>query len=311
MTKCRDIIVILSLLVLAACKPTVPSRYIQPDDFEDILYDYNVAMSIVEESDDDNGSNKTEKMHLYKLAVMKKHGVTVEEFDESLVYYTRHSDRLYDMYKNIADRMEARAVALGADVRDIRSYGAAVATTDTVNIWPIDGHAVLTSISPNNVLSYSVAADTSYHKGDRLIWSFDTKFLYQQGRKEAVAMLAVKFDNDSVTTRSKRLSSSTHYSLDINLRDTVMPRSVSGFVCLTQQADASDEGLKLLFLDDIKLVKMTPPSPDKNKTEQERSNTTTAKEKTETIDTVGKPIAGDTTAAAPVKPVPKPLIKKP
>lgn len=311
MTKSRNIIVIFLLPALMACKPTVPGRYIQPDDFEDILYDYNIAMSIVEESEDGQDPHKTEKMHLYKLAVMKKHGVSVDEFDESLVYYTRHSDRLYDMYKNIAERMEARALSLGADVREIKSYGATVATTDTANIWPMESHAVLTSTPPNNTLSYSVAVDTSYHKGDRLIWSFNTKFLYRQGRKEAVALMSVKFDNDSVTTRSKRLSSSTHYSLDINLRDTVMPKSVSGFVCLTRQADASDEGLKLLFLNDIKLVKMTPSSSGDNKTEQERNSVASTKEKTETIDTAGRRTAADTIATVPVKPVPKPLIKKP
>ena len=27
------------LMLLVACKPTVPSQYIQPDDMEDMLYD--------------------------------------------------------------------------------------------------------------------------------------------------------------------------------------------------------------------------------------------------------------------------------
>ena len=35
----RHHIVILFLVLLAACSPKVPKEYIQPDDMEDILYD--------------------------------------------------------------------------------------------------------------------------------------------------------------------------------------------------------------------------------------------------------------------------------
>jgi len=33
-------LLVLVLLVVSACSPTVPAQYIQPDDMEDILYDY-------------------------------------------------------------------------------------------------------------------------------------------------------------------------------------------------------------------------------------------------------------------------------
>ena len=31
------------ILLMTGCKPGVPKEYIQPDDMEDILYDYHVA----------------------------------------------------------------------------------------------------------------------------------------------------------------------------------------------------------------------------------------------------------------------------
>ena len=39
----RSLPFIALLLMVIGCKPTVPSEYIQPDDMEDILYDYHLA----------------------------------------------------------------------------------------------------------------------------------------------------------------------------------------------------------------------------------------------------------------------------
>ena len=35
------------VMALVGCKPGVPNQYIQPDDMEDILYDYHIADGMV------------------------------------------------------------------------------------------------------------------------------------------------------------------------------------------------------------------------------------------------------------------------
>ena len=51
------IILPLAILLLAACKPTVPSQVIQPDDMEEVLYDYYLSngMAIVKRYGDNPG----------------------------------------------------------------------------------------------------------------------------------------------------------------------------------------------------------------------------------------------------------------
>ena len=39
------ILLAVGLLFLSACKPKVPKEYIQPDEMEDLLYDYYVAQT--------------------------------------------------------------------------------------------------------------------------------------------------------------------------------------------------------------------------------------------------------------------------
>ena len=38
-------LLVLGLIFVAACTPSVPEQYIQPDDMEDILYDYHDMFS--------------------------------------------------------------------------------------------------------------------------------------------------------------------------------------------------------------------------------------------------------------------------
>lgn len=287
-----------AVAAMSSCKPTVPRKYIQPDEFEDLLYDYNVALTMVDE--DDGIENKARARQAYKLAVLEKHGVTEAEYDSALVYYTRHSDRLYKMYKNLMKRMEDEAVSLGADAREISRYGAGVASGDTANIWPIEGSAVLMPAMPYNVLSYSVETDTTFHVNDRIIWSFDTRFFYQEGRKNAVAMLVLCFSNDSVSTRTRNVSSNSHYTLELACKDTVPLKEVRGFICIANDANASPASLRLLSVNNIRLVKALP----KKKTDtgearhdrRMRPDTTAA--------------ARDTAAEKPSAALSKPLIKK-
>ena len=39
-------VVMLALWLLAACKPRIPSQVIQPDDMEDVLYDYYRSLRV-------------------------------------------------------------------------------------------------------------------------------------------------------------------------------------------------------------------------------------------------------------------------
>ena len=87
MRGCRYLVLVfVGLQLFLACKPTDPPQYIQPDEMEDILYDYHVAQGMAM-----GVENNPYNSHLYYEAVLKKHHVTSEQFDSSLhYYYYRH-----------------------------------------------------------------------------------------------------------------------------------------------------------------------------------------------------------------------------
>ncbi len=252
------LIVILSALsMFLSCKPQVPGKYIQPDEFEDILYDYHLAEGMADngETDNDNPYNSL----LYKQAVFKKYGITQAEFDSSLVYYMRHADRLHDIYENLAKRLSNEAMALGASANDISRYGDLASKRDTSNLWTGVSSSVLMPESPYNVMSFDIEADTTYHKGDKIIFSFNCDFIFRDGIRNATAMLAVRFKNDSIASRYIRLSSNTNYSVSVEDNSNLGIKQIRGFVYMAKNSFEQREGtynLNLMFVHDISLVRM-------------------------------------------------------
>ncbi len=272
-TKLLALFALVALCLLSSCKPQVPSRYLQPDEMEDILYDFHLAMAM----DPQSGSGASSGLDAMQMniggmpspeselngyrtrqieaSVLKNHGVTPAEFDSALVYYTRHSDRFQQIYENISKRLSDEAMALGASASDISNFGENFSTGDTANIWKEMPSHVLTTTEPFNIVSFSLEADTAYHRGDKIVLSFDTQFILQDGMKDAVAMLAVTFQNDSVGTRVVHMQSSENYSLAVSDDQRLGIKNVKGFISLQNRADQTRTTLKLLFLQNIRLIR--------------------------------------------------------
>jgi hypothetical protein len=242
----------LLLTLFAGCKPTVPSRYIQPDDLEDILYDYQLAETVAEQM---NG-NVSRNVLALQASVLKEHGVTQAEFDSSMVYYTRHADRLHDIYEHIATRMQKEASQLGASEAET-SMGMASLNGDTLDIWRGQRSMVLIPMVPYNLCSFEMPTDSSFHKGDGISLLFHSNFIFQDGMRDGMVILAVTLGNDSVTSRSMHISSSSTYTLSIDDNDSLGIKAVRGFFILnkSQSDQNSSTTLRVMSVSNIRLFR--------------------------------------------------------
>lgn len=265
MTK-RNFLLLSVVLCLFACKPTIPGRYIQPGQMEDILYDYHIAQGMIENDPElRNDYNK----RLYKLAVLEKHGVTEAQFDTSMVYYTRHIDNLHLIYEHISARMEQTAENLGANVNDLDSYGSVTSAGDTTNVWSREHNLVMIPHIPYNIVNYHIAADTAYHVGDRMILSFDTQYIYKEGVRNLVSVMSVKLNNDSTITKHVFINSPSHFTLDIADEKKIGIKEVRGFFYMDTQKnmDVQNHPLQLAFIRNIKLVRLHQKEEDAKQAE--------------------------------------------
>ena len=247
---------LVALLACVACKPTVPSQYIQPGDMEDILYDYHIGQALAQYGDG-NYEERDYNRLLYLAAVLEKHGVTRAEFDSSLVYYYTRADRFESIYKHVADRLSDKALDLGASQSDVNRYAVLTATGDTANVWADRKQMVLVPYPPQNRFDFDMACDTTYKKGDSFQLNFIVSYLYQSGSKDAVVNLTVSYDNDSIVTQTNHLSVDGVSQIRIGEVEGQRPKRIRGFFYLGKGygADKETSALRLMFINSIQLVR--------------------------------------------------------
>lgn len=240
-----------AIVLLGSCQSGIPNKYIQPSKMADILYEYHLADAVV------NASQSTDSvaMRAYLANILHKYGVTQSDFDSSMVYYSRHTSLLEDVYKQLSGRIESESMALG--ISGEGGYGQISLGGDTANVWKYDRTLVLTPHDATNSFVYEIKADTSYHAGDVLALDFDAQFLYQDGVRSAVAVMAVYFDGDSVAVATSRMSSSSHYHLQIANEGRLKIKGIKGFWLLNEEkAIGSATTLKVMIASNIRLIRM-------------------------------------------------------
>ena len=249
------------LFCVSSCKPSLPSGVLSKGKMTDILYDYHLALAMAHM--DDNG-DKGQSL-AYREAVLRKHDVTSAEFDSSMVYYMRHTELLEDVYKDLTDRYNNEITAMGGSAKEGGEFANLSATGDTANVWNLATSMVFMPVQPFNSTSFDIKVDSTFHKGDRLMLDFDAQFIYQDGMRNGVAMLAVQFGNDSIAQRTIMIQSTQHYSVELSDDDSLGIKSVKGYFMLMNGDNgtgvSSQTTLKLMFLEHIKLIRMHPQKP--------------------------------------------------
>lgn len=249
------------LFCVSSCKPSLPGGVLSKSKMTDILYDYHLALAMAHM--DDNG-DKGQSL-AYREAVLRKHDVTSAEFDSSMVYYMRHTELLEDVYKDLTDRYNNEITAMGGSASAGGEFANLSATGDTANVWNLATSMVFMPVKPFNSTSFDIKVDSTFHKGDRLMLDFDAQFIYQDGMRNGVAMLAVQFGNDSIAQRTIMIQSTQHYSLELSDADSLGIKSVKGYFMLMNDDNgtgvSSQTTLKLMFLEHIKLIRMHPQKP--------------------------------------------------
>ena len=251
----RSHIALLLLVLLSACTPKVPKEYIQPDDMEDILYDYFVSQGIAKQETGITSDRLSDyKRELYFEAVLKKYDLTRAEFDSSLVYYYTRSDRFVKIWKNVQERLGEAAIEYGASAGEVQTFTASTLTGDTANVWNGVISQVLVPYSPYNRLQFQIhAADTAYRKGDSFMLTWNSNFLYQSGSKDGVAYMAVRYKNDSIVSTVSHFSVDGYSQLRLEGCDEPM-KEIKGFIYLGQGYEKTAT-MRMLIVSNIQLIR--------------------------------------------------------
>ena len=130
----------LGLALLVACGPGNERKDVLPTErMADVLYDYQLAQTLSEQLADSVPTAPIE----YRLSVFKKYGITAQEFDHSLAYYSRHADEMKEVYARIQNKY-------GQDGgNDPAAGGSAAQSGDSLLIWQAKQRVLTAQVSPH------------------------------------------------------------------------------------------------------------------------------------------------------------------
>lgn len=243
---------LLVLMLVVACKPSVPSEYIQPGDMEDILYDYHLALAMSRQK---SGSNTTDfNRSLYFQSVLKKYGVTEAEFDSSLVYYYSHAYRLKDIYAEVNQRLGDEATSLGVAVGDINRYSQYSTTGDTANIWNQQTDVLLIPYPTMNRYDFTVKVDSTFNKGDSFMFQFMSEYIWQNGSKDVTVCIVCKYEGDSIIQTANHVSVAGTAQVRVPANRKNKLKEMRGFIYLSAGGDDTNTR-KMLFISQIQLIR--------------------------------------------------------
>ena len=231
------------LFLLTSCKAKVPEDVLDKDTMEDLLYDYHLAQSLAKNA----GDSTDYRTRLYTDAVFRKYGIDEDEFNHTMEWYTRNSEELFKIYQKVEDRYASVAFlnkSTGNPYSDMRAEG------DTMNLWCGENFYLLTSTWRNRI-DFELPADSTYEKGDRLMWQFDTHWFYRERDKSAIVQIAVVYENDSVASSSSNLMTAGRSEVSIKLGAKPI-KSVHGFVYMQSKWT---EQPRILVISDPVLVR--------------------------------------------------------
>lgn len=251
---------LLLMLALTSCTVRRPHGILSKSKLEKVLYDYHLARMMGMLS----GDSADFREHLYTDAVLQKYKITQAELDTSLLWYSRHTDDLYNVYENIQKRLDVEARTMGAATSASNVFARLSSTGDTANVWNGSASYILTSKNFNNRFSFYLRADTSFYPEDRFLWHFNSHFVFSSGSRNATASLSVWYDNDSVSSQTQRVFGEGDFSIEVKAVAGHKIKAVSGFVYLNVPWS---EDQKLLIITQPSLVryhKLKPVKPAKD-----------------------------------------------
>lgn len=212
-------------LLFFACNRT-PSWVIPKEKMENILIDIHLAEGI--SGNDYNQFSNNENKQALLDAVYKKHEITRQQLDTSLVWYGAHLEDFVKMYDDIAHRLSVLDDTLRNELTAFNELQA-----KDVNVWHGETSRALYSFSHRNIFTfridslYSDSASVSFSTGDTYVLKLALTGVTQTLQPELRFCVAGK---DTVVSKNTLVNTDGDYIISLTLGSNQVPTSLSGSV---------------------------------------------------------------------------------
>ena len=229
--------------LLMACSK-VPDEILSEKKMQAVLTDMMLAEAMVG-IDYNTYRSDTMKLSLYE-SVFRKHGITRELYDSSLVWYGKNLDIYMKVYDRVADDLNERVNNLG----DVQADAVPASNRDSVNIWPRRPYLVLSPKAVFNGVIFDIRPETNYSSGSSFVlgmhvWGLDRAKTY----KPEIRLCADQVDTTIIV--NDRIQEDGYHEVVLKTVPTQKIKRVFGYI----RMDNRDSVSYKIYVDDLSLMK--------------------------------------------------------
>ena len=248
-------LLLLLVLSLISCDKT-PRGVLSVNDMAELIADLQLADAYIENhsSEFENDSSKL----IIKQSVLKKHGITREEYDTSLVWYAHNMDdyikahdkaigllkERYDKLDNKPGGADEQMLAAGEDQQNGPTHNVAPGTVptpmpgrhhkqlgtdvknDTVDLWQGRRTYTLTSGAKRGFITFDLPPDANKRSGDR----YQLGYKLYRGASEFKVSLSVDYTDGSTAQIARGTNSDGWVTIDLQTDTARKVRRIYGYV---------------------------------------------------------------------------------
>ena len=245
-----DVLIVLMLLpMLCGCRLKRPENVLSPKKMEQFLYDYHLAQAISQ----DLPREEKYTTKAYIDWAYSKNNISKDQFERSLIWYTRYPKEFSRIYKRLSNRIDAEYKAASRSLSQIEKKSFTIQSGDSVDLWYMDRTAFLNTSAYMNKLTYHINRDTTFHMGDTVCLDLYGTFVSVDSGVPQYAHISLSaYYDDGISTADTIIRSNAQVSLSVVLDTAKTFSNLSGAI---SYLDYTDNRNALLILSDMKLMR--------------------------------------------------------
>ena len=249
MRKINVWVILMLIPMLYGCRLRRPESVLSPKKMEQFLYDYHLAQAIGQ----DLPQNERYKTNAYIDWAYSRNNISKDDFERSLIWYTRNPKELSKIYKRLSNRVDDEYKVVSKSLSQIEKKSFSIQSGDSVDLWYMDRTALLNTSAYMNKLTYHINRDTTFYKGDTVsLGLYGTFVSVDSGVPQYAHISLSAYYDDGITTADTIIRSNAQVYLSVVLDTAKNLSNISGAI---SYLDYTDNRNALLILSDIELMR--------------------------------------------------------
>lgn len=209
--------VILVFVIIAVACTKVPDGVVSQKTMENILYDSYLGEGVVENELTPTYSVDAQKV--YTNSVLKKYGVTRQEYDSSLNWYMANLQVYNKVYERVVARLKKEEMKVQME-SGYMGNNAKIAEGDSVDLWNKSHSLHFTELPLIGNLFTEIKNDESFRVGDSILFDASARIFTPTKRQAPRMVLTFVYQNDSSKTYTQTLTKNERYQIRAKLDTT-------------------------------------------------------------------------------------------